>query len=174
MANWLDKLKDAKQRPKKALVVAAILIFLGFFLWGRVADAAEPEIGLGIGFGYASNSGATYQEVMLRDAQRRWYGTVARIGGDTRNNYHYWRFTAGYQVNWRKQTNFSPYARIGVAYFDQAPTDYISDTLAYELAIGVRLWEVIELDLDTHNSTGGRSDQNEGLDGWMFRLVFPF
>lgn len=172
MANWIQKLANFKEHPKKALAVVAIVVFLGFFLWGVKADAAE--VGLGLGFGYASNEGATYQEMMVRDSQRNWYFSAARIGGDTRNDYHYWRFCGGYQVNWRKNSNFAPYARLGACGFDQEPTDYVSDTVAYELAFGFRLYDLIEIDIDTHNSTAGRSNQNEGIDGAMLRVVLPF
>ena len=170
--NFLQKLSNWRERPKKALVVLVIALFVAVFLWGRTADAAEAR--LGIGFGYASNEGATYQELMLTSDDLRWYGAVTRIGGDTRNNYHYTRFTAGYRVNWRRETNFSPFMRLGAAYFDKEPTDYISDDLAFDMAIGVRLYDIVELEIDQHNSTGGRSDQNEGLDGFMLGLTFPF
>lgn len=170
MSNLFQKLKEAK--PKQLLAILAIAIFLVFFLWGRVADAAEARLGLGMG--YASNEGATYQELMLSSDDLRWYGAVTRIGGDTRNNYHYTRFTVGYRVNWRRETNFSPYMRLGAAYFDKEPTDYISDKLAFDLAIGVRLWGIVELEGDQHNSTGSRSDQNEGLDAVMLGVTLPF
>lgn len=172
MTNYLDKLKNFKENPKKALVVILIATFVGFYLWGLKADAAE--LGLGLGSGYASNAGATYQEIQIKDSDRNWYASVARIGGDTRNNYHYWRGCGGYQVNWRKNTNFSPYMRLGACYFDEAPTDYISDRLSYELALGFRAWDIVEIDIDTHNSTAGRSEQNEGLDGAMLRVIWRF
>ena len=172
--NFVQKLKNFRQNPKKAAVVLIIALFVAVFIWGRSAEAGEPEFGLGLGFGYASNEGATYQELFLRDASRNWYGSVNRIGGDTLNNYEYWRFCGGWQVNWRKNSNISPYSRLGACWFDEAPTDYISDNLAYELALGVRLWNIVEIDIDTHNSTAGRSEQNEGLDAVMIRMVFPF
>ena len=172
MANWIQKLKDARQRPKKLIAIGVIAVFVGFYLWGLKADAAE--VGLGLGFGYASNDGATYQEIQIKDDNQNWYGSLARIGGDTRNNYHYWRACGGYQVNWRRGRVIEPYARLGACYFDEEPTDYISDELAYELAFGVRLWDIVEVDIDTHNSTAGRSDQNEGLDGAMLRVIWRF
>lgn len=167
-----DLVQKLRNIPGKALAVLAIAIFVGFYLWGLKADAAE--LGLGLAKGYASNKGATYQEFMLRDDQRHWYGSLARIGGDDRNDYHYWRVCGGYQVNWRRGTSFSPYARLGACGFDEAPTDYISDQLAYELAFGVRLWDIVEIDIDQHNSTAGRSNQNEGLDAVMLRILWRF
>lgn len=166
----IDKLKTLSL--KKWLAIAAIATFLGFFLWGRAAEAAEARLGLG--FGYASNLGATYQELMVTSAKRNWYGAVTRIGGDNRNNYHYTRFTVGYRVNWRRETNFSPFLRLGAAYFDKQPTDYISDDLAYDMAIGVRLWQIVDIEFDQHNSTSGRSDQNEGLDAFLLGVSLPF
>lgn len=35
---------------KKALAILAVAIFVGFFVWGRTADAAEARLGLGIGY----------------------------------------------------------------------------------------------------------------------------
>lgn len=157
---------------KQSLTILAIIIFVGVFLWGRSADAAEARIGLG--FGYASNIGATYQELMLISDDLRWYSAVTRIGGDNRHDYQYWRFTAGYRVNWRRETNFSPYMRLGAAYFSEEPTGYISDRLAFDMAIGMRLWNIVELELDQHNSTAGRSNRNQGLDAVMLSVVLPF
>lgn len=162
----------SKRKLKQYVLIGLILVFVGFFLWGRSAEAAEARIG--VGFGYASNAGATYQELMVTSTNRNWYGAVARIGGDDRNNYHYTRFTVGYRVNWRDETRVSPYLRLGAAYFDNEPTDYVSDPLAFDMAIGVRLWNIVEIEFDQHNSTAGRSDQNEGLDAWLLGVTLPF
>lgn len=157
---------------KKHAAVAVIAIFVGFFLWGRAADSAE--LGIGLGFGYGSNVGARYQELMVTSDDRRWYGALTRIGADNEHNYQYWRTTAGYRVNWRRETNFSPYLRLGMAYFSSPPTDYISDSVAFDMAVGLRMWDIVELEIDQHNSTAGRSDENEGLDAVMLRVVLPF
>ena len=169
MDEWLRKLNLSRG---KVLAILAIVIFVGLFLWGMKADAAEARLGLG--FGYSNSEGSRYQEMMLTSSDRRWYGAVTRIGGDDRHNYQYWRFTAGYRVNWRRDKRFSPYMRLGVAYFDDVPFDYISEHLAFDMAIGVRLWDIVELEFDQHNSTAGRSDQNEGLNAILLGVVLPF
>lgn len=141
-------------------------------MWGRVADAAEARLGLG--FGYNAQSGSRYQELMVTSDSLKWYGSLTRIGNDDRHNYQYWRACGGYRVNWRRETNFSPYIRLGACGFDDAPTDYISDTVAFDMALGFRLWDVAEIEVAQHNSTAGRSDQNEGLDALMISVVLPF
>ena len=161
-----------QQNKSKALVVLAIFIFIGFFAWGRSADAAELR--LGVGAGYTKNMGARSQEIMLTWDDRHWYAAVTRIGGDTLHNYQFTRVTAGYRVNWRRGKRFSPFMRLGGAYFDDEPWDYISDQWAFDMAFGVRLWDVLELEIDQHNSTAGRSDQNSGMDTIMLGMVFPF
>lgn len=161
------------KRFKQITYTSIILgIFVALFLWGRAADAAEARAG--IGFGYDSNQGAVYQELMVTRGDLRWYGSFTRIGGDDEHDYQYSRLAAGYRVNWRRDTRFSPYMRFGGAYFTEEPTDYISDRWAFDLAIGIRLWDIVELELDQHNSTGGRSEQNEGLDAIVLGITFPF
>ena len=71
-------------------------------------------------------------------------------------------------------TNVSPFLRFGVAYFDDPPDDYIDEHLAFDLAVGIRFWDIVELELDQHNSTAGRSNNNEGLDAIMLGLTFQF
>ena len=160
-----------KPTTKQAYAIGLIALFIGFFLWGRVAEAAEAR--LGVGWAYQNTAGATYQELMVTSSDLRWYGAATRIGGDDRHNYEYWRVTAGYRVNWRSATNFNPYMRLGVAYFDEEPTDYISDQFAFDMAAGLRLYNLVELEIE-HNSTAGRSSQNEGLDAVTLSVVLPF
>lgn len=159
-------------RTKKTVVVNILAFLLSFCLFSSLAEAADVR--LGVGFGYSNNTGARYQELMLLTDDRRWYGAVTRIGNDDRHNYQYSRFTAGYRVNWRLSTKVSSFLRLGAAYFSEEPTDYISDKLAFDIAIGVRLWNVLEIEFDQHNSTAGRSTQNEGLDAVLVGIVFPF
>lgn len=156
--------------------IIAIVIFLAFFLWGLKADAAEPSPEARIGLGYAYNhfEGAVYEELMLTAPQRHWYGSFTRIGGDKRHDYVFNRLVVGYRVNWRRNTHFSPFMRLGAAYFTTVPEDYISDSWAFDMAFGVRLWNILELEVEQHNSTAGRSDQNEGLDAYMIGVVLPF
>lgn len=149
-----------------------LLIVIGLFLCSGVANSAEAR--LGIGLGYNANVGARYQEVMLTSSDRHWYFALTNIGNDERYNYQYLRYTAGYRFNWGKETKFSPYLRLGVAYFDEEPFDYISDKTAFDVAIGFRLWNVIELEIMEHNSSAGRTEQNEGLDAISISVVMPF
>jgi hypothetical protein len=164
--------KIKMRRPKQWILGYLIVAFVAMFLWGRPAESAEARLGLG--FGYASNEGAVYQEMMVTSTSRQWYAGVTRIGGDDRHDYQYWRLSAGYRLNWRGGAKLSPYVRVGAAYFDEAPTDYISDKLAFDLAVGIRICDLFELELDQHNSTAGRSDNNEGLDAVSLSLIFPF
>lgn len=161
-----------KVATKQKLAIGVIAGFIGLFLWGLKADASEVRLGVGIGF--AANAEARYQEIMLTSTDRKWYGAYTRIGGDAEHNYHYNRFTVGRRVNWRRATNFSPYMRFGIAYFNEPPKDYISESLSYDMALGVRLYDVLEIEFDQHNSTAGRSDDNEGLDAYMISVVFSF
>jgi hypothetical protein len=160
------------KKVKQLALIGVIITFVGFFLWGVKADAAELR--LGFATGYQANAGAAYQELMVTSSDRHWYAAVTRIGGDDEHNYKYNRWTAGYRVNWRRDKRISPFMRLGVAYFTEPPTDYISDEYAFDLAIGFRFFNVVELELDQHNSTGGRSDENEGLDAVMLSMVLPF
>ena len=153
---------------KQSIAIGAIIMFIGLFVWGRVADAAEAGIGLGF-----SKNGATHQQVTLTTTDLRWYGSVTRIGGDRRHNYVYGRLGAGYRVNWRRETRFSPYLKLGAVYFTKEPTDYISDQWAFDMNVGMRMWNVVELEYQ-HNSTAGRSSQNEGLDTLFLNVVLPF
>ena len=160
-----------KPTRKQLTSIGILLLFAGLFAWGLKAEAAEVTFGIGVG--EFSNDGARSMNLRLSGDSRTWYAGVARVGGDDRNDYEYNRWTAGYRVNFRKETNFSPYMRFGAAYFSEEPTDYISDQLAFDLAIGVRFWQVFELERD-HQSTGGRTDQNEGIDSWNLNVVYRF
>jgi len=157
-----------RKKLKQYTLIGLIVVFVGFFLWGRTADAGEASIGLG----FAGN-GATYQQVMVMDNERKWYASATRIGGDRRHNYVYGRLAVGYRVNWRRVSRFSPYMRLGGVYFTDEPTDYISDDFAFDMAIGTRLWQIVDVEYQ-HNSTAGRSNQNEGLDAVTLSVVFPF
>lgn len=149
-----------------------ITLFVILFVWGRTADATE--IRLGVGLGITHQKGSRYHEAMLISTDKHWYAAATRIGGDHRHNYQYWRITAGYRVNWRQDKTISPFMRFGTAYFTEQPTDYISDSWAFDMAIGIRVWDVLEIEFDQHNSTGGRTNQNEGLDAVLIGITMPF
>ncbi len=160
-----------KPTLKTVVTIGILLTFASLFIWGTRADASELHFGIGIGD--QSNSGARSQNVRLMTDKRNWYVGLARVGGDDRNDYNYNRWTVGYQVNWRKDTRVSPYMRFGAAYFSKEPTDYISDKHSFDLAIGIRFWQVFELERD-HQSTGGRTNQNEGIDSYNLNVILRF
>jgi hypothetical protein len=166
----MDILGWIRKNNKKAAVVA-LAIFLAFFIWG-VKKANAAEVTLGLAAGYNHTVGARYEEIMLLPTDH-WYGSITRIGGDNKHDYQYNRYCGGYKVFWRQHKGISPIMRLGACWFDEQPEDYISDKFAYDIALGVRLWDVVEVEFDQHNSTAGRSDQNEGLDAFMLRVVFP-
>lgn len=151
------------------LKIGLIAAFFGFFVWGVTADAAEASIGLG----YSPKHETRYQQVMVTTDSRNWYFSATRIGGDVRHDYQYGRLGVGYRVNWRRDARLSPYMRLGGVYFTEEPTDYISDQWAFDMVVGTRLWQIVELEWQ-HNSTAGRSTQNEGLDAVSLSVVLPF
>ena len=165
----MDILGWIKRNNKKAAVIA-LAIFLAIMAIGVKVHAAE--IGLGLASGYNHNAGARYEEIILM-GENHWYASFTRIGGDDLHNYQYSRYCGGYKVTWRPKKNFSPIMRLGACKFSDPPTDYVSGTYTYDIALGFRFWNVLELELDEHNSTAGRSNQNEGLDAFMLRIVFP-
>lgn len=161
-----------KPNKQEVFLLLVIVAFLGFFMWGLRADASEVRVG--VGAGYTSNVGSRSQELMFTSTDLHWYGAVTRVGGDNLHNYKFTRVTAGYRVNWRRDKKVSPFMRFGMAYFDKEPYDYISDQWAFDMAIGIRFWGILELEFDQHNSTAGRTDQNSGLDTVMLGIVLPF
>lgn len=151
----------------KLYTVGLIILFIIAFAWGVRANA--DELRLGVGFGVTHDNDWTTQE--LTYLHRNWYGQAAYMGGDNRLPDTY-RLSAGYRVHWRPEKRFSPFMRLGVAYFGERPLEVISDRLAFDMAVGVRAWGVVELEWQ-HNSTAGRSDINYGNDVVLLGMVFP-
>ncbi len=145
---------------KLTLATAAVIVFFILFTWGNYADAAEIRFGLGHGIAHADH--VVTQSVMVSTDDLRWYAQYTRIG-DERYMGGNDRLSAGMRVNWRRDKRISPYMRLGFAYFDDVPMPYISERLAFDMAIGLRLYSVIELEY-AHNSTANRAVANWGFD----------
>lgn len=155
---------------RQTLTIAAIVAFIIIFAWGR--DAESAELGLGLSAGASSHSsGAKAQEISITTDDYRWYGQVMRIGGDGILSSN-WRYSAGYRLFWRRDHDFKPFLRLGVAYFDDVP-ELVSERFMYDMGVGIRWREVIEAEYN-HNSTAGRSAVNTGIDFVTLRLVFQF
>ena len=170
----------AKLNKGKIAKWIAITIFIILFAWGiyrQQAEAADLRIGLGSGItnsvlvhGGPNGNGWIGQEFMF--THKHWYGAAMRLGGDDILPDTV-RLTAGYRVEWRDERRLSPYLRLGAAYFLDEPTDIISDRWAYDMAMGVQLFGVADLEYQ-HNSTAGRSAQNSGNDILLIGLKVRF
>lgn len=147
-----------------------VAIFIALFIWGRAAEAGEARIGLGVGT--FNVQGAIYQDLLVTTDEQTWYAQVTRIGNDE----HFdvlTRYSAGYRVNWRDDKFAEPYLRLGMAHFDKEPTYRISDKWSFDMAVGIRFKDVVELEAQ-HNSTAGRTNYNYGLDSIVLGVVLPF
>lgn len=151
-------------------VFGAILLFLVLFVWGLARDANAGELRIGLGIGASHDNHWKQQSIMLSD--RDWYLDVSRLGGDDLLP-DTWRYAFGYRVDWREHARVAPYLRMGVAYFEKEPYPLISEQLTYDMAAGVRLWKVLDVEWG-HNSTAGRSRRNWGNDIFSLNLVFGF
>lgn len=155
----------------------AVLLFVLVFMWGRNAEAAEVGIGLGWGVLGTRSEGVVTQELMLKTNDYRWYVSYARIGANQNDRLQMRqndRFTAGYQLVFRRGMKVEPYMMLGMAYFEDPPMNLISERLTYDMRLGVRIKDIVELELDGHNSTASRSDYNSGMDVMSLRAVFRF
>jgi hypothetical protein len=123
-----------------------------------------------LGFGVTNDSNWIGQELML--THNHWYGSVMRVGGDNVLP-DTARLAAGYKVEWRDGRRVSPYLRLGGSYFLDEPTDIISDRWAYDMAMGLRMFGVLDLEYQ-HNSTAGRSIQNSGNDMLLIGITVGF
>lgn len=153
---------------KKVAKWAIIAIFVGLFAWGVKVEAAEA--GVGLSHAVTHNSKWIGQHIFV--SNRDWYLEVARFGNEPRLP-DTWRLTTGARVDWRELRKFSPYLKLGVAYYKDEPTWIVSDNLTFDMGIGVRLWGVLDLEYN-HNSTGGRSAYNKGGDQGVLYLVRQF
>lgn len=156
---------------KKVLKWTIISIFIALLGWGIVnekANAAEGSIGLSFAFSHGSDWIGQHLEVGNRD----WYFGVARFGNEDKlpdTN----RYTVGTRVDWREGYTISPFLKFGLAYFQDEPTWIISDRWAYDMTVGARFFEVIDLQIN-HNSTAGRTDFNKGNDIAILSIVREF
>ena len=158
-------------KTRVVLKWVAIAIFVVLFSWGIYNQSAKAgEVRLGLAMAFTNDDDWIGQEVMFM--HKDWYGSVMRVGGDNVLPDTV-RLAIGYRVEWREGKKVSPYMRMGGAYFMDEPTDIISDRWAYDMALGVRLYGVTDLEYQ-HNSTAGRSLQNSGNDMPMIGLVVKF
>lgn len=147
-----------------------IVAFVVLAIWGGCQMAEAQEAGIGIGFGATNGNNWTGQQIFVSNGT--WYGSFMRVDGDDtlpQTN----RYSIGYRISWRQQTRFTPYLKIGAAYFEHDITPLISDRWAYDMAVGARLWRVADIEWQ-HNSTAGRSDFNDGVDMPFLFLTFQF
>lgn len=149
-----------------------IVAFIILAAWGTWEQVYGAELRVGLGGGVTNDNEWIGQELMVNSDRRHWYASVIRVGGDDALP-DTWRFAAGYRVNWRRDKNVWPYLRLGAGYFLDEPGHLISDKLAFDMAVGIRFWKILELEWQ-HNSTAGRSDHNDGNDILMLGLVVPF
>lgn len=153
----------------------AVMVFTVLFTWGMIVNRAEAaEVRLGIGFGATNDNGWVAQEIMLMG--EHWYGSVMFLNGDDVQPATK-RWAAGYRVNWRRDMRVSPYMRLGAAYWEDIPIPLISEHVSFDMAVGIRFWQVAELEWQ-HNSTGGRKDflggHNSGNDIPFLGVAFAF
>jgi len=170
----------AKLSKGKVAKWTAITIFIVLFAWGiyrQQAEASDLRLGLGFGItnsalvhGGSEGNGWIGQELMF--THKHWYGAAMRLGGDDVLPDTV-RLTAGYRVEWRDERRLSPYLRLGAAYFLDEPSSIISDRWAYDLTMGFRVFDVLDIEYQ-HNSTAGRSSQNSGNDLLLVGLKVRF
>jgi hypothetical protein len=154
----------------KKYTAGAVAIFIVLFIWG-MQDSYGAEVRLGLGKGMTNGNDWITQEFMLV-GKRKWYLSAMLTGNDDQQP-DTWRYAVGYRVNWRDHTRASPFMRLGAAYWQDKPVPLISDHVSYDMAVGVRVLHVVELEWQ-HNSTSGRSDQNKGNDLFTLAMVFTF
>lgn len=165
----MRKFGEFFKKPSSWLVVAFIVIFaLG--MCSERARAEGVDLRVGLGFGATNDNEWIVQEIMLTD--RDWYASVLRTGDD-RVLPDTWRFAVGYRVDWREDKRLAPYARFGFAYWLDQPRPVVSENLTYDMAVGLRFWQIMDLEW-AHNSTAGRSEFNDGNDNVVLSFVLPF
>ena len=155
------------------LTILAIVV-TGFFM---IRDAESAEIGLGLGYGTFNAKHSRTQEISIQSNDYRWFASYARIGAadnDRIRRDQTNRYTAAYRACFWRERKLTPCISMGAAYFDEPIMTLISDRLTYDIRIVVRWKEVLEFEIDQHNSTAGRSVTNSGLDSIMLRGVFRF
>lgn len=153
--------------------VWAVIAFVVIFTWGYItqnkAEATETHIGLGHG---ATNNN-DWIAMHLAISRNHWYLAALRTGGEDETFLpDTWRFSVGYRVDWRKDMKVAPFMKFGAAYWLDEPSNLISDHWSYDMSVGTRFWNVMELEWQ-HNSTAGRSDFNKGNDIIVLGFVFP-
>lgn len=160
-----------KRRVKHTVYL--VLAFLALFVWGLVLNEAKAdELRIGLGYGILKSEGFITQELLYRP-HPHWYLSIAETENH-RRDYRSVRYAAGHQVVFRDGKKIEPFLRLGFAHFRRAPNDWVSAKNTYDLAIGFRFWDVVELEIDQHQSTAGRSPVNIGLDGVYLGVLWKW
>lgn len=147
-----------------------VVLFIALAIWAVYSSKAEAaEIGLGLGAGATNDNGWIAQEITVRHGH--WYGSILRTGDDDALP-DTWRFAAGWRYDWRADKRVSPFIGFGAAWWADDITPLISDRLSYDMRLGLRFWDVVDLGWQ-HASTAGRARFNDGSDLVVLRLVFP-
>jgi len=156
------------QKKDKIIKWTLIAIFIGFAAWGLRSEAAE----LGVGLSKAVSHGSEWTGQHLQFVHKDWYIEAAKLGGEDRLPDTF-RYSSGFRIDWREKKEFSPFLKLGMAYFKEEPAWIISDRWSYDMSLGVRFFKVLDLEFN-HNSTAGRTDFNKGNDLINLYLVKEF
>ena len=146
----------------------AVIIFIIIFAFGLAKYARADEARLGLSYAASHNNDWIGQDLYYQRGQ--WYFQAAYLGGDDILS-DTWRASVGYRVDFRDGKRFSPFMRLGAAYFEEEPTAVISSNLTYDMAIGMRFFNILDLEWQ-HNSTASRSHTNRGNDMLLLGFVF--
>jgi len=162
-------------RLNHGYTTVAVVIFIVVFLWGyfNEVEAAEYEgrLGLGTQATDREDRGKAITQDFMFTIDRDWYMEATRFGNGTVIP-ETWRFSAGRRVDWREETYFAPFVRLGAAYWLE-PSVLVSENWTFDMAVGFRAWNIVEIEYQ-HNSTAGRSGKNTGVDIVGLYVVFDF
>lgn len=158
----------ARYKTRVKWTAVAVTVFVILFAWGYYNETQAEELRLGLGHGATHDNQWRSQSFML--SNRDWYVDASRLGGDTKLP-DTWRFAMGYRVDWREQANVAPFLRLGASYFLDEPTPIISERLTFDMAAGLRLFHILDIEWQ-HQSTAGRSRTNLGNDMIFVGMAF--
>lgn len=174
MADGKKTFVDRLKQPTTWLVIALVAAFVYGLLRGPTAQAATLElppahrVTIGVGYGLIHAQGLVVQELGY-EYDDRWTVRLTRTGNDARIP-DTWVGAVGRRVPLYDGKHFSPFVAIGAAWFDEPPSAVVDSRLVFDLEVGVRYRNVVDL-VWHHNSTSGRSDPNSGIDYWLLRAV---
>lgn len=162
--------------PRAAWLVIAFVVVFALGLLNE-ARAAEPrhDIVIGLGYGVINADGAITQRLGYM-YDRRWYARAERFGGPRYDDDPTWVYSLGRRVSWRRERAVAPFMEFGVAKYEEPLTREdgyapVTAEWTYTLGVGVSLWGIIDAGL-AHNSTAGRSSNNDGIDRVYLSFTF--